>query len=77
MRTKYLVICVNDSQDICSVDPFDTEKDARKFLTEDAARVYDEIEHHNDSSIEVCGGLAEVVDGDTVYRWSIFPMVIK
>ncbi len=77
MEIKYLVICVNEVQDVCSVDSFDTEEAARSFLAKDAARVYDEIEQHDDSSIEVCGGLAEVVDGEAVYRWSVYPLVIK
>lgn len=73
---KYLVICVNGNQDVCSVDPFDTEEEANAFLAEDAKRVYDEILDHYNSDIDVSPGQAEVVDGEEVYGWSIYPLDI-
>lgn len=77
MEVKYLVICVNENQDVCSVSSFDTEEDANNFLAKDAARVYDEIEQHYNSGIEVSPGDAEVVDGEAIYRWSVYPLTIK
>lgn len=77
MGIKYLVICVNENQDVCSVDSYDTEAEANLSLAEDARKVYEEIEDHCLSSIEVSDGDAEVVDGEAIWRWSIYPLTIK
>lgn len=73
---KYLAICVNEDQKVCSVDPFDTEDEVNAFIADDAARVYGEIAENDDSSIDVSPGNAEVVDGEAVYRWSVYPLDI-
>lgn len=77
MCIKYLVICVNENQDVCSVDSYDTEAEANLALAEDARKAYKEIEDHCLSSIEVSDGDAEVVDGEAIWRWSIYPLTIK
>ena len=77
MEIRYLVICVNENQDVCSVDMYDTEEEANLALAEDARKSYEEIEDHDLSSIEVSDGDAEVVDGEAVWRWSIYPLTVE
>lgn len=76
MEVKYLVICVNDS-DICSVDVYDSEKDANDALANDAQMTYDEIEEHPLSSIEVSPGKAKVIDGIDAWGWSLYPLRVR
>lgn len=76
MEIRYLVICVNENQDVCSVASYDTEEEANLALAEDARETYEEIEDHDLSSIEVSDGDAEVVDGGSIWRWSIYPLAI-
>lgn len=76
MVIKYLVICVNENQDVCSVDSYNTVEEANLALAEDARKAYEEIEDHDLSSIEVSDGDAEVVDGEAVWRWSIYPLAV-
>lgn len=76
MEIRYLVICVNENQDVCSVDMYDTEEEANLALAEDARETYEEIEDHCLSSVEVSDGDAEVVDGESIWRWSIYPLAI-
>lgn len=77
MEIRYLVICVNENQDVCSVDMYDTEEEVNLALAEDARKAYEEIEDHDLSSIEVSDGDAEVVDGEAVWRWSIYPLTVE
>ena len=77
MGIKYLVICVNENQDVCSVDSYNTEKEAILALAEDARETYEEIEDHDLSSIEVSDGDAEVVDGEAIWRWSVYPLIVE
>lgn len=77
LNIKYLVICVNENQDVCSVDSYNTVEEANLALAEDARKTYEEIEDHDLSSIEVSDGDAEVVDGEAVWRWSISPLAIE
>lgn len=74
---KYLVICVNENGEVLSVDPFDAEECANSFLMEDAMKAYEEIKDYDTSDIDVSPGDVEVVNGEAVWRWSIYPMEIK
>lgn len=74
---KYLVICVSEGGEVLSVDPFDTEESANSFLVKDAMSVYEEIEDHETSDIDVYPGYAEVVNGQADWVWSIYPLEIK
>lgn len=77
MKVKYLVICVQDGGDVQSVTPFDSYAEADLFLAEDAAKMYDKIHDNFNSDIDVYPGGAEVVDGEEVYSWSIYPLVLE
>lgn len=76
--TKQLVICVDEKQEVCSVDMFDTRKEACHFIEEDAVRVHDGITGPGQSLIDLCADSdkARVIDGNTVYKWSIYPLSI-
>ena len=76
MKIKYLVICVDECQHVCSVDAFDTEQAANAFLAEDAAQVYADTDEST-SSIVVRPGYAYVVDGEETFRWSIYPLQVS
>lgn len=76
MGTKYLVICVQDGGDIKLVRPFDTYKQADDFIAKSAADVYGKISENLTSGIDVWPGGAEVVDGEEIYRWQIYPLTI-
>lgn len=77
MKVKYLTICVQDGGDVQSVTPFDSYKEANDFIGKDAARMYSDIEDHLNSAIEVYAGGAEVVDGEDVYSWSVYPLILE
>lgn len=74
---KYLVICVSESQDVCSVDSFDTEQEANDFLKADATKTYEETSYSGAPSIEVSPGDATVVSDGCIYRWSVYPLTIR
>lgn len=74
---KYLVICVSEGGEVLSVDPFDTEESANSFLVKDAMSVYEEIEDHETSDIDIYPGYAEVVNDQADWVWSIYPLEIK
>lgn len=77
MKVKYLTICVQDGGDVQSVTPFDSYKEANDFIGKDAARMYSDIADHLNSAIEVYAGGAEVVDGEDVYSWSVYPLILE
>ena len=74
MGTKYLAICVQDGGDVKSVKPFDTYEQANDFIAKSAAEMYEKIYKKFTSSIDVWPGGAEVVDGEEVYSWQIYPL---
>lgn len=78
MKIKYLVICVQDGCDIQSVTPFDNYSDADSFIAKDAIRLYEEVSSDSFASeVDVYHGGAELVDDDTTYIWSIYPLVLE
>lgn len=77
MKIKYLAICVQDGAGVHSVTPFDSYEEANSFIGEDAAKMYDTIADHINSGIDVYPGGAEVVDGEEIYGWSIYPLVLE
>lgn len=77
MRIMYLAICVQDGGDVKSVTPFDTYEQANDFIAKSAADMYDKIHEKLTSGIEVWFGGAEIVDGEEVYSWSIYSMVLE
>lgn len=44
---KYLVICISSETGVCSVDPFNTEKEAQDFLNKDVENFYEEERDNN------------------------------
>lgn len=75
METKYLVICVQDGGDVQLVKPFVTYEQANDFIAKSAAEMYDKIHEKFTSGIDVWHGGAEVVDGEEVYSWQIYPLI--
>lgn len=74
MKTKYLAICIQDGGDVKSVNSFDTHEQANDFIAKSAAEMYDKIHEKLTSDIDVWPGGAEVVDGEEVYSWQIYPL---
>lgn len=74
MGTKYLAICVQDGGDVKLVKPFDTYEQANDFIAKSATEMYDKIHENPTSGIDVWPGGAEVVDGEEVCSWQIYPL---
>ena len=77
MKILYLVICVQDGGYVNSVTPHDSYEDANSAVAEEATKMYSAISKHLMSDIDVYHGGAEVVDGDKVYSWSIYPLILE
>lgn len=70
---KQLVICVSKETGVCSVDPFDSDKEAADFIAKDSAAVYDaEQEGGSKPEISSDGGCVRVTscNGEFAWTWS-------
>ena len=71
---KYLVICVSAESGVCSINPFDTEKEANEFLKKDSENNYDEYSKENvanDVEFDSADGYAQITDGGFSWVWTV------
>ena len=71
---KYLVICVSSETGVCSVDPFNTEKEAQKFLKKDAENTYKEEQDNNpdnEINFDLEEDYAQLTDEEYSWNWTI------